>query len=383
MSSSVKKIGFHVAGMTDIRYFYPVIDNLISIGNHEIYLIIDDNNKYTSIYNNKKNKSIFFNIFANILRIDSEKFIDLKTHIKNSDILNLDILFSMSCDSNRKNHDFKCGKYFSYSKRIVLQHGFDYLGFKKGARSACEKTCYILNDKIYERDITKRFNQKPSFAVPEVPVQYWNFSDQIDFALSSVSPWRLANLSLEEKSAFIFYPEVGHHKIVSRHVESLLTKEYKIFIKQRRKSQDIDNTLIAKDNVFPVFDDFWLPSEAVVFPLLSNICIGYGSAGYTDLSAIRKPYIDFALTSYSKRSVDLKKFNQETGHSYEKLEDSGLPYPKPDHSDNFYYTEDPEDFDNLLSLIEDKPNYTDKNWYLNKCKNSFSAVDFISSITSI
>ena len=116
---------------------------------------------------------------------------------------------------------------------------------------------------------------------------------------------------------------------------------------------------------------------------MSNVCLGYGSAGYTDLSAIRKPYIDFALTSYSKRSVDLNKFNQETGHSYEKLEDSGLPYPKPDHNDNFYYKEDPKDFKNLLALIEDNPNYADKYWYLNMCKNSFSAVDFISSITSI
>jgi hypothetical protein len=108
--------------------------------------------------------------------------------------------------------------------------------------------------------------------------------------------------------------------------------------------------------------------------------MGYGSAGYTDISSIRKPYIDFALTSYSKRVVNLKKFNQETGHAYKALEESGLPYPKPDHIDNFHYTENPEDFDNLLSIIES--NYREKNWYLNECKSSFNAVEFIDSITT-
>jgi len=383
MSSLAKKIGFHVAGMTDIRYFYPVINSLQSAGETEFYLIIDDNKKYTSILDNRKNASIFFNIFSNVLGIEPERFVILKDHIDCNRSLDVDVLFSMSCDSNRKNKDFECGKYFNYSRRIILQHGFDYLGSKKGARAACDKTLYILNDEIYVNDINKKFNQNAKFVVPDVPVQYWNFDEQIDYALSEVSPWRAVNLSLQEKVAFVFYPEVGHHESVISHVRTLTEKGYKIFIKQRRKSQGINHALIAQNNVFPVFDDIWLPSEAVIFPLLSNVCLGYGSAGYTDLSAIRKPYIDFALTSYSKRSVDLNKFNQETGHSYEKLEDSGLPYPKPDHNDNFYYTEDPKDFKNLLTSIEDKPNYADKNWYLNKCKNSFSAVDFISSITSI
>jgi len=380
MSSYTKKVGVHIAAMTDIRYYYPVISLMQLIGGYDFYLIIDDSKKYTSILRNGRNKDIFTNVFSNLLGIDSKKFIVLENHIRNNDSLKIDILFSMSAASNSKNNDFESGKYFTYNKRIIFQHGFDYLGKRKGARSACERSCYVLNDRLYEADIKERFNQKSRFLIPKLPVQYWNFEEQIAFVLSDSSPWRSANLSLEDKVAFILYPEIGNHDIVGNHVKILLDKNYKIFIKQRRKSQGIKQSISALNNVFPVFDDFWLPSEAVVFPLFSNICMGYGSAGYTDISSIRKPYIDFALTSYSKRVVNLKKFNQETGHAYKALEESGLPYPKPDHIDNFHYTENPEDFDNLLSIIES--NYKEKNWYLNECKSSFNAVEFIDSITT-
>ncbi len=381
MSSSLKKVAVHIAGMTDVRYYYPIISEMLYMGGYDFYLIIDDNKKYTSILNNSRNKEIFTHIFSQLLNINSEKFIVLENHINNNNNLEVDILFSMSADSNRKNNDFDSGKYFTYDKRVIFQHGFDYLGKAKGARSACEKSCYVLNDSVYKDDIKERFNQKVNFFIPKIPVQYLNFKEQIEYALSDRSPWKSANLSLDDKVAFILYPEVGKHDIVANHVKKLLSKNYKIFIKQRRKSQGINQSICSLSNVFPVFDDFWLPSEAVVFPLLSNICVGYGSAGYTDLSAIRKPYIDFALTSYSKRSVDLKKFNQETGHTYKTLEESGLPYPKPDHVESFHYTENPQDFDDILEVIES--NYREKNWYLNECKNTFNTVDFISSIISI
>ncbi|HIF03265.1 MAG TPA: hypothetical protein EYQ84_08230 [Nitrospinaceae bacterium] len=127
------------------------------------------------------------------------------------------------------------------------------MGTKKGARSACEKTCYVLNDWIYANDIKDRFNQKVSFEIPDIPVQYWNYEEQIDYALSDSSPWKPVNLSVSDKIAFILYPEVGKHEIVLQHVKILLKNNYKIFVKQRRKSQGISKEIISHDNVFPCF----------------------------------------------------------------------------------------------------------------------------------
>ena len=127
------------------------------------------------------------------------------------------------------------------------------------------------------------------------------------------------------------------------------------------------------ENVKIVYDDFWYPSEATGLPLLSDICIGYGSTGYFDICHLGHFYIDCALPPYSKVKIDIGEVNSHTRHPASRtLEETGLPYVKPFNLDNFYYTEDPE---KVPSIVEKIIQLSSKN-NLKDCKNKNSRVDF-------
>tara|TARA_Y100000034_G_C6861461_1_gene392123 strand:+ start:152 stop:1282 length:1131 start_codon:yes stop_codon:yes gene_type:complete len=363
-------VAFYLKDMTCLRYFIPILRAINEINkNIQIYLFVDKTGKYNSIVSPAHIK--IFNEQIQKLNIEKIKIIDFKEFKKQNLIISTQVLFSGTA-SDTGNGDLDHGKYFNFNKKIVVQHGFDYLGPKKGCRSSCNKTLYIVADEIYGRDIVNRMKSKAKYIVPKFPPQYWYSEEQKLYFKNYF------NINDNDKVAFILYPEKGYHKIALGHTDYLSKLDFKIFIKQRRKNQLIDQAFQKINNVFSLYDDVWYPSEAVGIPLLSDLCIGYGSGGYVDISKIKCPYIDCALPAYSKLNIDIKQVNRELGQPLSRtLDEAGLPYPKPFHEKSFKYTEDHTEVIDYINNIKIDNNEKQRR---TNCKLGFDKLQFTYSL---
>jgi len=343
--------GFYIKDLTVLRYFIPLIKVMKRElkENLEVKLFLDFHlsHKYNTL-NNNANVKILQDVIANHVKKTMELTsggenltLYLSSDFKKNDNpkIYVDALFVGSTLKSSEIFDLKNNTFFSYRKKIVIQHGFDYIGPAGGCRAACKDTIFIVNDELYSRDITERIGTKASCIVTEHPVPYWTAKEQIDFLKSS---FNLPN----NKKVFVMYPESGYHNIVQDHVNFLIDSGYFVIIKQRRKNQNINSKILGlpKNKVLCVYDDIWYPSESIFFPMICDFVVGYGTSSYVDFVKFNIPYIDFALPEYSKIKINYDKL----GSSHLN---NGLPYVKPIKNSNFYYSEEASDFKSIVNEI--------------------------------
>lgn len=266
---------FYIEDMTSLRYAVPFIKTAKRLLNEDVLLIYNDTaypHKYNSIKNN----------YDRLRNVCEENEINLMTqreavYVKRLKIKNLFCVESTAKDIEHEN-------YFSF------QHGFDYIGLHKNASHAT----YVVTEQYFKAAL-EGFGLK--VIVQPTPVVFWDWDYHVKEALST-------NEHINEKVAMMFYPEEGHHDIfknIKDHLESL---GYKTYIKQRRKNQPIPAEF---ENTF--YDHVWYPSESIFLPMLSDVCVGFGTSAYTDLVHIDRDFIDLSIPDYSKNYYKPAKSN--------------------------------------------------------------------------
>lgn len=320
------KVSFLAECVTSLRYFFPIIRVLKSLGHDiEVFYPIDGAGlkKYNSSIRNLQTFAKRINqVFPDVL---------LTPAPSDRPPINTDILFTLECIPRGLD-----GVIFNYDKKFCIQHGTDYTNF---IQYVDDKTTYITHDKCFQDDLKQNFGINA--ICPDVPVAFWDINTQLKLIKSN-------KIDINNKNiAYIFYPDHGYKELAKKLVLYLSELGLTVIIKQRRKHQSVENLSI--ENVCMIYDDIWYPSEAVALPAISSLCIGFSSAAYADLAAAGINYIDLAIEPYSKcRS--------------EAITDSKWPgYIKPKDRDNFHYlpTENFEVIQERLSGIL-KNNITQK-----------------------
>lgn len=171
------------------------------------------------------------------------------------------------------------GNHVPHSRNYSIQHGFDYVSL--GKKSTAE-TVYVAHSQQWAADIHRLHNL--TVLVPDMPIPLWDHEAQLAACRNFLDSVDLR----ADKFATILYPEMGHIDLASDIVSSLLKNGYTPLFKQRSKHQSVKNSM-----GFPVFyDSQWFPSESIMFPLISDVVIGFGSSAYTDLAEIGCKYIN-------------------------------------------------------------------------------------------
>lgn len=313
---------------TSLRYYLPLLRVLESTKHDvEMFYPIDGSglHKYNSIV---KNLSV---VSDRIVRVCPDTALTPVASNKNK--INTDVLFTVECVPRGSQ-----GNIFQYNKKFCIQHGTDYTNF---IQYADEKTTYIAHDTFYQDDLKNNFSVNA--ICPSKPIAFWDINKQLDF----FNPSQLKPL-LEKKIAYLFYPDRGRTSLAKEVILYLSSIGYTVIVKQRRKHQAVEKFNV--NNVHVVYDDIWYPSEAVFFPSIADIAIGFSSAAYVDLVPAGVNYIDLALEVYSKCRSEMTDTTHYPG------------YVKPATRDNFCYIAD-ENF----SLIK---NEIDRMVKLNKYKNN-------------
>lgn len=251
--------GFFVDDMTSLRYAIPFIKAARELVGVDVVLFFSDkSDKYNSIRHHRPR----FDAVCEENDIDPYNTHDIPA-------LEVDTLV---CVENVTGG-------IAHKRCFSFQHGFDYRTLSKSVSGAV----YLVTEDQFSRDLAGV--GVPSMIQP-IPVVFWDW----DFTVSFIEKTEL----LRDKSATMFYPEVGLHDAFSEVWTTLRKRDWVTYTKQRMKNQLIPNHI---DLGF--YDKVWYPSESIFLPMCTDVTIGFGTSAYTDIYHIR-PFIDFSLPAYSK-----------------------------------------------------------------------------------
>jgi hypothetical protein len=153
-------------------------------------------------------------------------------------------------------------------KRISIQHGFD-CAFLQDRLQNCDH--YICGSEMMFKFASDVGMSNCELA--PTPVPFWS----ADVPASS------------ERAVTVFYPDVGDNELAAAVVDRLLASDFRAFVKQRKKHQQIRS---AGEHVY---DTLWYPPEGISLPLMSEFTVGFGSSAYTDLVPVGLNYINIDL----------------------------------------------------------------------------------------
>lgn len=251
------QIGYVVPDLTHLRYYIPFSRRAsLTLEATNTFLLLRGNAKYNGLANDDNCKKCVELIkrYCPKSKIADDQFsADLAVQVERG-------------WNNRRDIDAK--------RRISLSHGFDYT-FQRGEPSGVD--AYLCSSDLSAQHAA-------SFGVQNVlttpfPVCLWSMDEL--FSESGVWP----------RSVTLFYPDVGDTDIAGSIVDSLIEKGFTVFVKQRRKHQKI------RCGGTHVYDDVWYPSEAIVFPIATDVTIGFGSSAYVDLVPAGVRYINVDIHS--------------------------------------------------------------------------------------
>jgi hypothetical protein len=309
--------------LSSLKNLIPILELAIkNRGDLTIAILIwEGSNKYNSI-SSKENTSSFMSILNRIEKI--EKISLIRSHsdlIKMNKLIECNFLFS---SERTLNPDSIC----TYKKRYCVQFYYDWEGWPKGTgygNKIKQNEAYIAVDKFYHDDIKSYY---PNFEVlvPPSPTSFWSIDSNNSQELIKSVQDTIKKNSKKSKIAFLFYPEEGNKELVEKVISFLSDNDCAVIIKQRRKNQPIPPSFYNTDDVFITYDEIWYPSEGVVLPYISDLCIGFGTSAYVDIVAIGKKFIDICLYDYS------------------------LAYSKPISNSNYYQAK--QDEKSLITSIQ-------------------------------
>jgi len=272
-------IDFIVYDMTHLRYFAPFTRSLTRLGFRTRWLIVVSNIKYNSINADRVNR------VREIAQLSGCEIIDY-----------------FKGETGRCAVTVETGSpadliHMKYDVVISMQHGFDYTS---PDRVSPKNVLNIMWDQAY---VDQHFKTKSGFfyEIPYNPVAFW--VDKMD----------CEKIAGKRRIATVFYPEIGFHDNAVRACRTLISLGIKPVVKQRRKNQAVPE--IAGCDI--VYDDMWHPSESIVYPIVSEICVGFGTSAYTDAIAAGLTFVDCTAPKYSNvyvKPISSRYFHCQPGN---------------------------------------------------------------------
>lgn len=247
-------IGYDVNDMTTLRYLVPLaisLSNYIPGHKHRFF-----HNRIGKKYNSIKHD-------ANWKRyqqiVDGLDFVTTIDKHGAADV-ECDILVGVE----KTDDTIKCSRY------VALAHGVDCIDL------ACKTSCdvYMCGPAVAKLDAVQHLNVV-KHAVPPTLLK-----------LSELKAWGRQHMS-GEKVVTLFYPDVGHRGVADRVAQLLEDDGFTVYVKQRRKWQPI-----SAQSGKHVYDDMWYPPEAMLYPIASDVVVGFGSSAYLDLVEVGVQYVN-------------------------------------------------------------------------------------------
>lgn len=254
------KIGYNIPDMTHLRYYVPLVKALqrVAPGLRHEFVTVGGTSKYNSVHRDGN--------FERFVEIVNELDVTITRGESN---VPYDVLFTVE--------GYNCG--LVGRKIYAIQHGFDYHGSAPGCSP---DTVHIMSAQEYADDLHSRIPARQAIVSP-LPISMWELE------------WTRCEMIKGQRLVTIFYPENGLHDLVKDVVNRFRLEGWVVFIKQRAKNQSVPDLDVA---VF--YDRDWYPSESIYLPAMSDACIGFGTAAYTDLVPVGLNFIDVPVPEYSR-----------------------------------------------------------------------------------
>ena len=288
--------------MTSLRYIIPLAKRVRSAKpDAKISFYAKENRKYNCTKRNLNTLNQILKQFKG----SEFKFFDEKNIVTK---IKTRVLFVVECVPSAEQ-----GHVFIYDKKYCIQHGTDYENF---ASRADDKTTYLTTSSLYSSKINEAYNSELKTIESNLPLSLWDIKDRDHQQLITFIQQNF--LKDYEKSMCIFYPEHDYHKEVIDIINEF-KDEYFIFIKQRVKSQRIHPSIDStkNTNIKLVVDGRWYPSEAVIFPYVCDVSVGFGTTAYIDIVKSGSNFVDWPLPDYSKqytKPLENKNFRVVSSH---------------------------------------------------------------------
>lgn len=253
---------FYIEDMTSLRYAVPFVKAARILTGTNVVIA------YDSMFNTKKYNTIPSHLtrLSSVFKENDIDYVDMKGK-------SISCLHAYCVENTIRQ--------VNNEKLYSFQHGFDFTNLAKNNKSAV----YLVTDKEVSLQIGKIGLISE---VQPIPVMFWDWEFHLDFIDKCEFN--------KKKSATLFYPEEDLNDFFRVVYDNIASAGYMTYVKQRRKNQAVPNGL---ETVF--YDTVWYPSEAVILPMISDVCIGFGTSAYIDIVHLNRQYIDFAIPEYSKK----------------------------------------------------------------------------------
>ena len=261
--------------MTCLRYLIPIYKKLVEAKKNCTMFVKTSAapEKYNSFYQNG-------NRIIEVLQENDILAYDMSTDAK----IKLDTLVTVETIG----HD-----HYAYDKHISIGHGFDCWNFGKKV-AELENTKYVFHNQEVADFAMKEYEAES--VVVKTPIIFWNIDD-----IFAIGKKYLGSLGIDpdnDRIATMFYPDKDYHEAAFKVYQSLVEKDYKVLVKQRRKYQGINPQITNK-----IYDSIWYPTEAAILPVFSDINISFGASCFLECSFLQSCYINNLCPPYSRDYV--------------------------------------------------------------------------------
>lgn len=282
-ASSSVIVAYDVTDLTMLRYYVPYIEQALCMYDDMLHVLAFDvrNLKYNGL-GQSRNREVYDAIASELC--------------VSPNVVSVDQARGITCDTLVTVESSSTA--ITCNRHVAIAHGLDCIHH---ANLLGDCDAYICGKHVAMLEHVRHL----ATVVPEVPMSLLTAPKLRTWALENI----IDTTSTKRPSVTVFYPDRGHRSIADG-VISQLASTCDVYIKQRRKWQDV--TFNAATKV--IYDDVWSPAEAVALPLATDITLGFGSTAYLDLIEAGVEYVDVDIWSSSIRP-DMGNYTLLSGNS--------------------------------------------------------------------
>lgn len=266
-ASSSVIVAYDVTDLTMLRYYTPFIKRVVQVRDDVMHVLAFDrrNTKYNGLHA-EQNKAKYDVIVADLRRLGNVRSVEQRDVV-------CDTFVSVESTSSNVRHE----------RHVAIAHGLDCVTHAK-TLTMCD--AYICSPHVAALEYVRGL---PTMS-PTCPMSLLTHGELRD--------WASANIIAHSgrSTVTVFYPDRGHRQLADA-VISQLAKTCDVYVKQRRKWQDV--TAVEAHRI--VYDDVWVPAEAIALPLATDVTLGFGSTAYIDLIEANVEYVDVDIWCTSIR----------------------------------------------------------------------------------
>lgn len=293
--------GFAIEGLTDLRYLMPLMIRLQQLNIVPYVFVHVTRVKYNGLSFDdilplqRQNMNILLSLLN--IYVPVCKFIS-KTEAEK---INFDVLFGIEMQDTL----YK----IPHKKLIVVHHYLDYQTFARNMTDDYVATTkYVIWSKRCADDMDIKFPHIKKIIIP--PITMSNYELSIATGLNV-----LKSLGRNDTQPVVtfYYPQSDLTHAVEKMYDALSAVGAFVVFKQRRKHGEIPKKFKNR-----VYDDVWFPSESIILPMLSTVCVCMGSGVYLELEEAGLRCVEYNVTEFSQHY--LRGQNTESFYSSDDLD---------------------------------------------------------------